>query len=255
MKTESDEECAGSKASGRRGLAPSEAASPVVTAVLKHLGKIERQHGVEPLVAGNNGFVLGVQRHAAGLLEHTFGSSNLPPRRNISIVVDAPDADESQIRSQSLASPHRGNNPPLGAVDGERPADTAQLTLRTANHSLGLDVAIIGAIEDSETLTALPSTSNNQQVMDRIHSHRAGAQFRVRPFENADGSYIAVGIAGEHQHGVPLGNKNFAMHRVRCETFRIYQLRLGALKDSDRGFLAIGRSPESEDGLGERDRN
>src|SRR3990167_3872596 len=111
--------------------------------------------------------------------------------------------------AQPLPPPPPGaNTPPLGSVEADRPADTAQLTLRTANHSLGLDVAIIGAIEDSETLTALPSASNNQQVMDRIHSHSAGAQFRVRPFENADGSYIAVGIAGEHQHGVPLGNKN-----------------------------------------------
>src|ERR1700692_3721890 len=124
---------------------------------LKYLWKMERQNSVQPFVGNHHIPVLDVKSDAPRHPKHALWSADRPFRRNVAIVVDAPDTHVSLVRREFRVwarAPDTDQDFSLGRIHGDRTTKGVQMTCRSAEHGFGLYVPRIRAVEDGETTLA-----------------------------------------------------------------------------------------------------
>src|SRR6516225_1403454 len=131
---------------------------------LKHLRKPECEYRIQPLVGYHHALVVDIQSDTARHAKDPLRPANGEFRRNIAVVVDAPDAYISVVGRHiciRASASHADDDLALRRIDCERPAESVELALGSANDSLRLDVARIGAVENQEPGLATLASSRS----------------------------------------------------------------------------------------------
>ena len=75
--------------------------------------------------------------------------------------------------------------------------------------------------------------------MDRINRKCGGSQQGVGTLQDADGSYVAVGIPGKYQDRLPLRDEDFVVYMIQRQPVRVFQLSMGTKDLANWGHISV----------------
>src|SRR5947199_2018209 len=224
------------------------------TRLLENFRKIECQNRIQAHVRLDHFLVFRIERDTARFLHDVVPLTlNLPAWRDITVVVDAPDADESAFRFGDAAVGDLSDHDPAAFRQDLHLADTLNTCLRAPDDSQRLDFSIRRTVKNQDGFPACPISRSvplafdldgpigYQKIVDRVHGYAPSglpAHFGSTPHDS-DRSHVTVRHHRENQNFVTLRHNDLVIRRVDFQRVRPDQLRFGSLAHTYRSSLPV----------------